>query len=159
MMMKKAWNNPKFIFTALQVCSVIAMLPALISMELAVKGALHGQLGVVAAWGTVSALWITMWTSFLLMCGRLKKEPSAFTERNARTLLVIAVCCVLLGLPSLGWIVVAAMGSGDMGWFDSSVVMQGFDIVVFFGVAAVALVLRKLLRSAMALQQDSDLTI
>ena len=156
--MKKAWNDPKVIFTALQVCSVIAMLPALVSIELAVKGALHGQPGVVAVWMAVSALWLTMWTSFLLMCGRLKREPSAFTERNARALMVIAVCCGLLGLPSLGW-VVTGMGSWDFGRFGSSVILQGFDMVVCFGVAAVALVLRRLLRSAMALQQDSDLTI
>ena len=156
--MKKMWRSPRFVFTALQACSVIAMLPALISLELAVKGALHGQPGVVAFWVATSALWLTMWTSFLLMCGRLKREPSAFTEHNARTLLIIAVCSGLLGLPSLWW-VVTELGGWVLGGVGSSVVLQGFDMVVCFGVAAVALVLRSLLKSAMALQQDSDLTI
>ena len=156
--MKKMWRNPRFVFTALQACSVIAMLPALISIELAVKGALHGQPGVVAVWVATSALWLTMWTSFLLMCGRLKREPSAFTERNARTLLIIAVCSSLLGLPSMWWIV-TEIGDWNLARIGSSAIMQGFDMVVCFGVAAVALVLRSLLKSAMALQQDSDLTI
>lgn len=155
--MKKAWNDPRVIFTALQVCSVIAMLPALMGLELAAKGALHGQPGVVAVWVAASALWLTMWTSFLLMCGRLKKEPSAFTARNARTLLVIAVCCGLMGLPSLWWVITG--WAGELGRFGSSVVGQAMQMVVFFGVAAVALVLRRLLMSAMALQKDSDLTI
>lgn len=156
--MKKAWNNPKVIFTALQVCSVIALLPAVIALEAAAKGALQEEPLVALQMGVSALCWGIMWLSFLLMCGRLKRETSAFTERNARTLLIIAVCCGVLG----AWMVMEAAAEAQRmtrgillgGWLGSVAI-----VAMFFGVAAVALVLRGLLKSAMALQKDSDLTI
>ena len=156
--MKKAWNDPQVVFTALQVCSAAALLPTLIALEGAVKGAWHGELLTVLQLGIGGALWGWMWLSFLLMCGRLKREPSAFTERNARTLLVIAVCCGVLGAIMAAEAALAAqmLGRGLLlgGWLGSLA-----TVAMFFGVAAVALVLRHMLKSAMALQQDTDLTI
>ena len=156
--MKKAWNDPKVIFTALQACSVIALLPAVIALEAAAKGALQGEPLVALQMGVSAVCWGWMWLSFLLMCGRLKCEPSAFTERNARTLLVIAVCCGVLG----ACMVIEAVAEARMltrgillgGWLGSLA-----TVAIFFGVAAVALVLRRMLKSAMELQKDSDLTI
>ena len=156
--MQKAWNDPKVIFTALQACSVIALLPALIALEAAAKGAAQGEPLVTLQMGAGAFCWGWMWLSFLLMCGRLKREPSAFTERNARTLMVIAACCSGLGvLTAVENVIEAQMLSRGLllgGWLGGLA-----TIAMFFGVAAVALVLRRLLRSAMALQQDSDLTI
>lgn len=156
--MKKAWNDPKVIFTALQVCGVIALLPVLIALEAAAKGVFFGELMTVLQLGLGAFFWGWMWLSFLLMCGRLKREPSAFTERNARTLLVIAVCCGALGaaavIEAVRSTTVLARGLLLGGWLGSLA-----TVAIFFGVAAVALVLRGLLVSAMALQQESDLTI
>lgn len=156
--MKKAWNHPKVIFTALQVCSVIALLPALIGAEGAVKGLAQGEPLVALHLAAGTGLWGWMWLSFLLMCGRLKREASAFTQRNARTLLVIAVCCgafgAIMALEAVVSARVLARGLLFGGWLGSLA-----NVAMFFGVAAVALVLRRLLKSAMALQQDNDLTI
>ena len=151
--MKKIWNDARFVFTALQVCSVIAM-----AMGAALATTVRGvTVSSVVTVGEI-ALWWVMWWSFLRMCGRLKREPSAFTQANARTLLVIAVCCGASGLMAAVEAVVfaATVGRGLLfgGW------MGGLATVAFyFGVAAVALILLRLLKSAMALQQDSDLTI
>ena len=156
--MKKAWNDPRVIFTALQACSVIALLPALIALEAAAKGALQGEPLVALQMGVGAVCWGWMWLSFLLMCGRLKREASAFTQRNARTLLIIAVCCGVFGATVVAEVVVSArvLARGLLfgGWVGSLA-----TVAMYFGVAAVALVLRHLLKSAMALQQDSDLTI
>ena len=151
--MKRIWNDAKFVFTALQVCSVIAMI-----MGAALATTVRGMTIYSAVTVGEVALWWAMWWSFLRMCGRLKREPSAFTQANARTLLVIAVCCGASGLLAAVEAVVFAASVGRSllfgGW------MSGLATVAFFfGVAAVALVLRRLLGSAMALQQDSDLTI
>lgn len=159
--MKKLFNSPRFIFTALEVCSVIAMLPAVeIFAEVAQDGLLRAPFAAYMMFPMLAeaVLWIVMWVSFLLMCRRLKDEPSAFTERNARTLLIIAVCCGAIGL--------LLIGENDAGIMLATLsryrsrLMGGLPLAVFFfGVTTVALVLRWLLKGAMALQQDSDLTI
>ena len=152
--MKKLFNNMGFIFTALQVCSVIAILPAVYLVIEASRGAWLSVLTVAME----GLLWAAMWLGFLLMCGRLKREPSAFTRRNARTLLLIAVCCGAIGVLSA---IEAFVTSGGVRGSLFFIVVPGSlgSLVMFFGVAAVALVLRRLLQSAMALQRDSDLTI
>lgn len=156
--MKKAWNDPKVIFTALEVCSALALLPVLVALEAAAKGAVHGEPLVALQLGAGAFFWGWMWLSFLRMCGRLKRESSAFTARNARTLLVIAICCGALGAAAAAEAIVAARtpmrGMLLGGWLGAPA-----TCVMFFGVGAVALVLRFLLKNAMALQQENDLTI
>ena len=156
--MKKAWHDPRVIFTALQVCSVIALLPVPVALEAAVKGLIQGEGAVFLQLVIGAGLWGWMWLSFLRMCGRLKREPSAFTRRNARTLRDIAVCCGLLGvieaIEAIRETAVQARGVMLGGWLGTLA-----TVVMLFGVAGVALVLRHLLMNAMALQQDSDLTI
>ena len=155
--MKRLVNDARFVFTALQVCSVIAMIPAVYIAWCAVAtgGAAWLEVGTTMLEGL---LWIAMWGSFLLMCGRLKREPSAFTERNARTLMFIAVCCMALGMMMVAEAVIAAAPlAGSL--FFIALPGSAASVVVFFGVGAVALVLRRLLKSAMELQQDNDLTI
>ena len=150
--MKRMVNSERFVFTALQVCSVVAMIFGLgETMSLS-----PGASAILPA--MIYALWCAMWVSFLRMCGRLKRESSAFTEANARTLMVIAVCCAAAGIIMVveALVTSAGMVRGLLlgGWLGGLATEA-----IFFGVAAVALVLRRLLKSAMALQQDSDLTI
>ena len=151
--MKKMWNDAKFVVTALQACSIVAMVMG-VALMTTVRGVTVSSVVTVGE----AVLWWMMWWSFLRMCGRLKREPSAFTQANARTLLVIAVCCGASGLMEAVEAVVFATtvdrGLLFGGW------MGGLATVAFyFGVAAVALILLRLLKSAMVLQQDSDLTI
>lgn len=154
--MKKVWNDPRFVFTALQACGVIALLPVIIALAGAAEGVVNGEALGALRLGFGAVCWSWMWMSFLRMCGRLKREPSAFTERNAHTLKVIAVCCGLLGALMIGEAAAQPLTRGVLlgGWMGSLA-----TVAMFFGVAAVALVLRRLLISAMALQQDNDLTI
>ena len=156
--MKKAWNDPRVIFTALQACGVAALLPVLIALEAALKGIAQGEWLVFLQLAIGAGLWGWMWLGFLLMCGRLKREPSAFTRRNARTLRDIAVCCGILGVIAAAEAIretsVLTRGLIFGGWLGSLA-----TVAMFFGVAAVALVLRRMLTSAMELQKDNDLTI
>ena len=152
--MKRAWNSPRVIFTALQVCSVLAAVEgvAMLSMTLS------GGFPAMAAQIVEGALWCVMWLSFLRMCGRLKREPSAFTERNGQTLLVIAVCCGVTG----AMLTVEAVAAASMlprGLLFGGALGSLATVAVFFGMMTVSLVLRRLLKSAIALQQENDLTI
>lgn len=164
-MMKKLFGSTRVVFTLLQVCSLIALIAAVwelteSSCDLAFLRRVLDGLAVPTLVLRLleTALWCVMWASFLLMCGRLKREPSAFTARNARTLLIIAVCCGVTGALLAAEAVIA--GTSPVrglilgGWFGS---IGG--VVVFFGMMTVALVLWHLLKSAMALQEDNDLTI
>ena len=163
--MKKFFGSTRVVFTLLQACSVIALIAAVwelteTSYDLQfLSTVLEGYAVPTLVMRLIeTALWCVMWVSFLLMCGRLKREPSAFTPRNARTLLIIAVCCGGTGALLTAEAIIA--GTSPVrglllgGWLGN---IGG--VVIFFGGMTVALVLRRLLRSAMALQEDNDLTI
>ena len=154
--MKKLLNNLRFIFTALQVCSVIAILAGFWTIWLVwPQHHLVGQYLFL----TELALWCVIWIAFLRMCGRLKREPTAFTERNAKTILLIAVCCGLTGLLMTTEMIVELAGLIQLMGYGFLMSTYLFSPLIVFGVMAIALVLHRLLRSAIALQQDSDLTI
>ena len=164
-MMKKFFGSARVVFTLLQVCSVIALAASVWELTKTshdlefLRRVLHSYAVPMLALRLVEvALWCVMWVSFLLMCGRLKREPSAFTARNARTLLTIAVCCGVIG----GMLVVEAVITGTSpvrGLMLDSWLGNIGGVVIFWGVMTVALVLWRLLKSAMALQEDNDLTI
>ena len=152
--MKRLINDVRVIFTALQACSVIAVLAGLWMTANAWPADLPLRFFLLAE----LALWCVMWTGFLRMCGRLKREPSAFTARNAGTLLLIAICCGLTGLLLTGEMLANWVINGQRA-YGQILSLFLFTPLIFFGVTAVALVLRRMLLSAMALQRDNDLTI
>ena len=153
---KKLLNDLRFIFTALQVCSVIAILVGFWTIWLVwPQNHLHFRVLFL----TELALWCVMWIDFLRMCGRLKREPTAFTERNAKSILLIAICCGLTGLMLTAEMMAELAGLIQLMGYGFLMSGYLFSPLVCFGVMIVALVLHRLLRSAIALQQDSDLTI
>ena len=151
--MRKRFNDVRFIFTALQVSSVIAILFTVHPLGYLVNLWPEGSAMLLEC-----ALWWIMWGSYLRMCGRLKREPSAFTRRNGRTLLIIAVCCGAMGALLLVASALAVYGP-SRGMLSAGWVGGRETAVICFGMMVVALVLRWLLKSAMDMQQDIDLTI
>lgn len=158
--MKARMQDTNFVFTLLQVCTGIAILPALALLVIFLRWwdtpyTLPRILQVI--------LWTAAWGSFGLMCQRLKKE-SAFTRRNARSLMCIAVCCGAIGLvQAFGFVGSAAVLLGLENASGLEVVVNmGISVILpaaFLGVAAVALTLRHLLLRAMTMQQENELTI
>ena len=156
--MKARMQDTNFVFTLLQVCTGIAILPALALLAIFLRW-----------WDTPYTLprvmqvllWIIAWGSFGLMCQRLKHE-SAFTKRNARSLMCIAVCCGATGLvQALGFVGSTAVKLGNNPALTTAVTI-GVNMILpaaFLGVSAVALTLRHLLLRARAMQQENELTI
>ena len=158
--MKSRMQDTNFVFTLLQVCTGVAILPALALLVIFLRW-----------WDTPYTLprivqvlfWMAAWGSFGCMCQRLKHE-SAFTRRNARSLMWIAVCCAAIGLvQAFGFVGSAAVLLGMENATGLEVVLGiGVGVILpaaFLGVAAVALTLRHLLLRAMAMQQENELTI
>jgi len=158
--MKTRMQDTAFVFTLLQICTAIAILPALALLIIFLRW-----------WDTPYTLprilqvllWTAAWVSFGGMCQRLKCE-SAFTRRNARSLMWIAVCCGMTGLVQL----LGLVGSASLqltsagGELLTSLVSLGVSVILpvaFLGVSAVALTLRHLLLRAMTMQQENELTI
>lgn len=152
--MKKRFSDLSFVLTLLQVCSVLAALGAAGVIFIACRPHLTDR----TPWLILECLlWSAAWVDFFRMCRRLKTEPSAFTEKNARTLLVIAVCCGLIGVMQL------------IPWLRDLLFLRTYTFLAsllmllpptaFLGVAAVGLTLRGLLKRAMALEKESELTI
>lgn len=175
--MKRKLNDARFVFTALQGLSVIAMagglvLSRLLNVVLALalmllRGeAVQSMPEGMACMVLLTAGWMILWTAFLRMCGRLKKESSAFTAANARGLAWIAAGSALCGATLTALML---LGYGDM---TSPIVNGSFSVMTlmislmdfvlpaaFLLVSCAALALRSLLLRAMKLQQEADLTI
>ncbi len=156
--MKARMQDTAFVFMLLQVCTAIAILPALALLIIYLRW-----------WDTPYTLprilqvllWTVAWGSFGGMCQRLKHE-SAFTRRNARSLMWIALCCGMIGLvQAVGFLGSTAIRLQDMPSLTMAVNI-GVNMILptaFLGVSAVALTLRHLLLRAMTMQQENELTI
>lgn len=156
--MKKWLESPRVIFGLLRVASIAAIL----------TGAGLSLCGIVVAAGAIGSrglqvmlvvsiavsivnflLWAAAWTSFQMMCARLMRGESAFTEENSHTLRVIggsvAVIGALLFLRGLPRLIAAP---GVFGVLET-LVLPG----TFLTVALIAEILRRLLNHAMALEE------
>ncbi|MBE5768854.1 MAG: DUF2975 domain-containing protein [Clostridiales bacterium] len=173
--MKKWLSTTRQVFRALQVCCVLAMaggvffsgLPQMLYYCFAYNNLLQAEDVVISV--IFLALFTVMWADFFRMCGRLARQERAFTRQNANTLRLISLCCgglaVLMLAVSLAPMVVLML-SGDK-WFIqvsgvaamSSMVPTVFLVAIFAGGCLAAMVLRRLLCQAMALQQEADETV
>lgn len=173
--MKKWLSTTRQVFRALQVCSVLAMaggvffsgLPQMLHSLMAYGIALSAE--DVAISVIFLALFTVMWVDFIRMCGRLARQERAFTQQNANTLRLISLCCgglaVLMLAVSLAPMVVLML-SGDKWFIQVSGVMAMSSmmptlllVAIFAGGCLAAMVLRRLLCQAMALQQEADETV
>ena len=175
--MRKSLNSPSTIFTMLQGFTVLmSLLGVWIAVTLLYAGVLALQCGypgigmplgsyvTLLAVGFLSVLTVSgacavaMYTFFRL-CGRLKKG-TAFTRANEQALERIALCCVIVGLTLLISCIVLWVAESVWGfvmglyWFQMLVVA-----LLCIAVALIAWALALLVRRAVVLQEEVDLTV
>ena len=175
--MRKSLNSPSTIFTMLQGFTVLmSLLGVWIAVTLLYAGVLALQCGypgigmplgsyvTLLTVGFLSVLTVSgacavaMYTFFRL-CGRLKKG-TAFTRANEQALERIALCCVIVGLTLLISCIVLWVAESVWGfvmglyWFQMLVVA-----LLCAAVALIAWALALLVRRAVTLQEEVDLTV
>lgn len=156
--MKRWLDSPKFLFGALRVVAVAAIAAGVwLSVVCGVlptfaeeKGAAPVGVGYVVTSVINCGLWCIAWGAFFGMCGRLMQADTAFTQENSRTLHIIGasvsaiagIMC-LRALPRL-------IAVPDFFLVIEGVILPG----AFLTVGMVAFILCRLLKSAMALEEE-----
>lgn len=175
-MMKKL-STPNTAFTLLQVLTVlIAVIGvglAVLLLQVGVSAIALGAAGVglppfswwtllitgFASVAVVSICCAVALYTFFRLCGRMK-QGSAFTRPNERAMGRIALCCLIAGLTLAAGCAVLKiadlLGGCVMGlyWFEMAAMA-----FIFLSVSLVAWALCLLVRRAIPLQEDADLTI
>ena len=177
MNMRKSLNSPSTIFTMLQVVTILLSLMGVwIAVTLLYTGILALQTGypgigmplgsyiTLLTVGFLSVLTVSgccavaMYTFFRL-CGRLK-QGTAFTRANEHAMARIALCCLIAGLTLL--ISCAALWAAESVWgcvMGLYWLEMAIMAVLFLAVALIAWALTLLVRRAVALQEEADLTV
>lgn len=97
--------------------------------------------------------------TFFRMCTRLS-QGTAFTQANALAMARITRCCMIagctLGLACAALLIAEAVWGGVMGLYWSEAAVIAF---AFLSVGAVAWALTLLVRRAVLLQEEADLTV
>ena len=177
MNMRKSLNSPSTIFTMLQVVTILLSLMGVwIAVTLLYTGILALQTGypdigmplgsyvTLLTVGFLSVLTVSvvcavaMYTFFRL-CERLKKG-TAFTRANEQALKRIALCCVIVGLTLLFSCIVLWVAESVWGYVMGLYWLQMLVVAVLCSaVALIAWALALLVRRAVALQEEVDLTV
>lgn len=168
---KKRWPALTMALTLLQGITVLlgalGLMGAYFLLTVGVQAAMDGPVALgldhaqwlwlltvgFAAVGVVSVACGAALISFFRMCSRLKRG-SAFTRQNQRAMGRIALCCLVAGVTlaagdALLWQVVPC----------APCVMMLLGACLFLSVAAVAWALGLLVRRAVSLQDEVDLTV
>ena len=97
--------------------------------------------------------------TFFRMCTRLS-QGTAFTQANTRAMARITRCCLIAGctliLACVAILIAEAVWGGVMGLYWSEAAVIAF---AFLSVGAVAWALTLLVRRAVLLQEEADLTV
>lgn len=160
-MMSAKWDSLLWVLSALQVCAALAMASAVFAVMIGLSlGAITGA-DQVPALLVKAGLWTAAWWVFLRLLGRIRREPTACTKKNTDALGHIGLCVGTLGAVQLIDGVYGALTMGGSTAYQTllTVLRAGVLPLMFFGVAAVALVLRGLLLHAAALRQETELTV
>lgn len=121
-------------------------------------------ISTVTGYGTLITVSVSCYialTTFLLICHRLKRER-AFTKANSRSLLRISRCCLVSGAALLiALIVFEALfcTTPDCPPVNLPALYLFVLMLLFAGVGVICQVLQVLLDDAIALQDESDLTV
>jgi len=161
-MMKKHQDSLPWVLGSLQVCGALAMAAAVFAVMVCLSLGAITDINCLPATLAKAGLWLAAWGFFLALLGRIRREPTACTKQNTSALGHIGLCVGGLGAVQLIDGVVSALRVGASPTTYQTLLMVvrvGLLPLMLFGVMTVALVLRSLLLSAMALQQEADLTI
>lgn len=175
MNLRKYWTNPAVIFTALQTLSIVALIVGfLIAGYLGYIGCLGLRVGAeehsalvlsMSVTGLVTVLAVSVCCCvallvFFRMCGRLK-HGSAFTPENDKAMGRLVQCSIGVGVIFWITVIVLYLLQGPfVSWsllsLDGRFMILGF---CFLCLALVIHALRLLVKRAIALQQENDLTV
>ena len=168
MRLSKTLNDAPFVFTLLRVATVlvaaygtwVAVVLGTIGFYVFVSGpaldpiSLAGLAGLTTVVVASVCCYIAL-VSFFFMCGRLTRG-SAFTEQNAAAMRRISRVLLIAGAAVAVGIATVMLLTGESAvaiWHSSTIAL------VFLGASLLSHALAVLVRRAVALQQDSDLTI
>ena len=177
MNMRKSLNSPSTIFTMLQIVTILLSLMGVwIAVTLLYTGILALQTGypgigmplgsyiTLLTVGFLSVLTVSgacavaMYTFFRL-CGRLKKG-TAFTRVNEQAMSRIALCCLIDGLTLAVSCLALWIAESVWGYVMGLYWLQMLVVAVLCSaVALIAWALALLVRRAVALQEEVDLTV
>ena len=150
--MKKLFSDVKVIFTLLMLISILAIVAG-VYLGVALGMQVQASVTVLSAAGML--LWAEAWSTFLVLCLRLRKGESAFTPATGKALTVIVWCMVgLAGVTFACAVITAALGRGrdPLLLVVEAVLLPGF----FLSVAAAAKVLQGLLAHAMSIEKEQE---
>ncbi|MBQ8202137.1 MAG: DUF2975 domain-containing protein [Clostridia bacterium] len=157
--MKKWLDSPKPLFTVLRVLSAMAaMMGVLLTAELGMapvitrmrtEGVSAADVLILLAMLSGAVLWLTAWSDFRRMCGRLMQGESAFTPENSRTLRLIGRCTGGIGLLIFLRCAPRLLTAPLLYSLLETIVIPG----VFLTVTLAAVILQRLLDHAMALEE------
>ena len=163
----KRLDDAPFIFTALRVATVIAgacgtwfalmlMYPGLFAVSSKPFGLINigGAVGLLTV-AVASVCCYVALVVFFRMCGRLSCG-TAFTDENAIAMRRIAAVLLIAGLSVAAGLTVLSVLLGD--FFLPTIYLYGIA-AAFLGAALLSHALAVLVRRAVALQQESELTI
>lgn len=170
--MKQRMFSMHAIFTLLQVITVclcvVGVLMACIPLNVGVHALVDGPdyYGLTyAQWlpllivgftsvGIVSLCCAAALVAFFLMCGRLK-HGAVFTRKNQHTMGFIALCSLMAGLTMIVSVLLLFLWDA-VGVFWIWMMLCAF---LFLAVATVSWALSMLVRRAVSLQEEADLTV
>ena len=150
--MNNWFSVPKNLFTLLVIASVVAIV---VGTYLGVALGMQVQASVTVLSAAGMLLWAEAWSTFLVLCLRLRKGESAFTPATGKALTVIGWCMVgLAGVTFACAVITAALGRGrdPLLLVVEAVLLPGF----FLAVAAAAKVLQGLLAHAMSIEKEQE---
>ena len=108
--MNNWFSVPKNLFTLLVIASVVAIIAGTY-LGVALGMQVQASVTVLSAAGML--LWAEAWSTFLVLCLRLRKGESAFTPATGKALTVIVWCMVgLAGVTFACAVITAALGRG-----------------------------------------------
>jgi len=156
--MKKWLDSPKHLFGVLCVVAVMAIAGGVwLSVSCGLMQVMAGEVvltAAVVAYVSIAVincvLWVIAWCSFLGLCLRQMQGGTAFTEENGRTMQVIGVSVCLIGVLMCLRALPRLIAAPDVYLLIEAVVMPG----TFVTVGMIALILRRLLKNAMALEAE-----
>ena len=166
----KKLNEAPFVFALLRVATVlvaaygtwIAVVLGSIGLSAFLSGALYDAISTtyaaLAGLATVAVTSVCCYIAlltFFFMCGRLKRG-NAFTDENAAAMRRISLVLFIAGIAVAAGIATVMLLMGESGvavWHSITLSL------VFFGASLLAHALAVLVRRAVALQRESELTI
>lgn len=170
--MKQRIFSMNMVFTLLQGITIALCAFGLLLVYFPLNVGVHALMDGPSGYGLTYAQWLTLLIAgfaavaivslccaaaliaFFRMCGRLK-QGTAFTRKNQRTMGFIALCSLIAGVTLIAATALCCL----MDAASIFCLWMTLGAFLFLAVAAVAWALSLLVRRAVTLQDEADLTV